>query len=740
MISTSRNNLVSENNSTKTDIILIRKNNNANQSKELIKCPQCHNLCIINFKDYKINLDNCGNSEHINNNIQLDDFNEMQKKKKECNECGKSKSSQYYISKDSGKIICENCKDKHETIEKMIEFESIYFSCIKHEQEFKYYCQDCKKNMCENCKNEENGQNHKIIELKKMVTNIEDIDQLKEKIDKFKDEINGIIDMLNKVINNIDAYFEINNIINENSQINKYNYKILKNVEILNNYNKTVINDIDSIISEKAVESKFKKIKKIYDKMRNDNSHISRNRNNNDQNIHTSSNEMIISDINEAANIEQIIIKLKFKEDYINKKSISVFGEKFVENNSNLLMKIGEIPNNNNDIIISVRNNIDIENTWIKIAKEIVSNNINRDEKGIIINLKGINDINDLSYMFSDCSDIISVEFLSDIETEKIINMSNMFSKCNFLKEVLNLSNLDASNVISMSGMFSNCSSLETVPDISKWKNKTKNLLDISYMFLNCTSLTDISKLAPLNTSNVSDMSGIFFNCKSLKSLYEISSWDISNTRNMSNMFNGCNNLEDLSEISDWNTSKVEVMTGLFNKCESLKNLSKISKWNTSFVTKMNELFSGCVSLEDQDISEIKNWDVSKVTKMGYMFSGCKKIKDVQPLSNWKISNVIEMNNMFEECESLEILCDFPSDKTINVTNISFMFYECSKLETLPDTFEFNNKKITDMSYMFYNCRLIEEKKANKILKIERFKKADKEEIFSGCKSSCLII
>ena len=84
-----------------------------------------------------------------------------------------------------------------------------------------------------------------------MVIEIEDINKLKEKIDKFKDEINGIIDMLNKVIINIDAYYEINNIFNENSQINKYNFNILKNIENLNNYNKTVINDIDSIISEK---------------------------------------------------------------------------------------------------------------------------------------------------------------------------------------------------------------------------------------------------------------------------------------------------------------------------------------------------------------------------------------------------------------------------------------------------------------------------------------------------------
>ena len=145
MTSTTTRNLVSECNSTKTDIIQIRKNINANQSKKFIKCPQCDNLCIINIKDYKINLNNCGNTEHINNNIQLEDFNKTQNKKKVCDECRKAKNGQYYLCKECDKKMCENCKDKHERIEKMIEYESVYFSCIKHEQEFKYYCQECKK-------------------------------------------------------------------------------------------------------------------------------------------------------------------------------------------------------------------------------------------------------------------------------------------------------------------------------------------------------------------------------------------------------------------------------------------------------------------------------------------------------------------------------------------------------------------------------------------------------------------
>ena len=50
-------------------------------------------------------------------------------------------------------------------------------------------------------------------------------------------------------------------------------------------------------------------------------------------------------------------------------------------------------------------------------------------------------------------------------------------------------------NVTNMSDMFSGCSSLSSLPDISKWN--TSNVTDMSCMFFGCSSLSslpDISK------------------------------------------------------------------------------------------------------------------------------------------------------------------------------------------------------------------------------------------------------
>ena len=59
-----------------------------------------------------------------------------------------------------------------------------------------------------------------------------------------------------------------------------------------------------------------------------------------------------------------------------------------------------------------------------------------------------------------------------------------------------------------MSYMFSNCSSLISLPDISKWN--TNNVKDMSYMFYYCSSLVSLPDVSEWNTNNVTDMSRCF--------------------------------------------------------------------------------------------------------------------------------------------------------------------------------------------------------------------------------------
>ena len=119
------------------------------------------------------------------------------------------------------------------------------------------------------------------------------------------------------------------------------------------------------------------------------------------------------------------------KRSYNN--NLNIFGAKFVENKCKMIMDNKEY---------EITNKYNIEN-----YKKINNNKIN-------IKLKGINNVTDMSYMFSGCKLLLS---LPDISKWNINNVTNM------------------------SYMLDGCSSLSSLPDISKWN--TNNVINMSYMF-----------------------------------------------------------------------------------------------------------------------------------------------------------------------------------------------------------------------------------------------------------------
>ena len=74
-----------------------------------------------------------------------------------------------------------------------------------------------------------------------------------------------------------------------------------------------------------------------------------------------------------------------------------------------------------------------------------------------------------------------------------------------------------AEMLINMSYMFFNCSSLLSLPNISKWN--TNNVTNMSYMFYGCWKLSSFPDISKWNTNNVTNMSEMFHGCKSLLSL-----------------------------------------------------------------------------------------------------------------------------------------------------------------------------------------------------------------------------
>ena len=133
-----------------------------------------------------------------------------------------------------------------------------------------------------------------------------------------------------------------------------------------------------------------------------------------------------------------ILYKVEKNENY---QRIQLFGYEFVENNKDICKLI-------------------IKNKEYKLNEYINIKNI-KNTKLIKIRLKGINKIEDISYMFNGCKELYGIYNNSIWNIKNIINMDKMFLYCSSLCELKININWNTNNVYNMSGLFSGCSSLK---------------------------------------------------------------------------------------------------------------------------------------------------------------------------------------------------------------------------------------------------------------------------------------
>ena len=95
----------------------------------------------------------------------------------------------------------------------------------------------------------------------------------------------------------------------------------------------------------------------------------------------------------------------------------------------------------------------------------------------------------DFSYMFYNCVNLRGIE--GYINTSDAKNLSWMFSNCTSLVDISALKNIDVSKVENFEGMFNECTSLEDISHIKNWNvGEGKNFCS---MFKNCKSLKNIN-------------------------------------------------------------------------------------------------------------------------------------------------------------------------------------------------------------------------------------------------------
>ncbi|MGO2964041.1 MAG: BspA family leucine-rich repeat surface protein [Carnobacterium maltaromaticum] len=179
-------------------------------------------------------------------------------------------------------------------------------------------------------------------------------------------------------------------------------------------------------------------------------------------------------------------------------------------------------------------------------------------------------------------ADVSKVVFKGDIVADE--DSSSLFSNWSNLETIEGIENLDTSKVTNMNSMFYKCSSLTSFDTSHFDTSKVTNMQDI---FSNCSSLTELDS-SGLNTSQAIQMNGMFEECTNLKNL-DVSQFTTTSVTTMKGMFNKCTSLTSLN-LSGFDTSNVTNMTNMLGQTTNLTTLSLGSKFTFGENTNLPEI------------------------------------------------------------------------------------------------------------------------------------------------------
>ena len=285
--------------------------------------------------------------------------------------------------------------------------------------------------------------------------------------------------------------------------------------------------------------------------------------------------------------------------------------------------------------------------------------------------------------------------------TNKVTDMSYMFSNCSLLSS-LDLTNCDTSNVTNMSHIFENCTSLTSL-DLTSFD--TSNVTNMSYFFSGCSVSTNRN----FNISKVEDMSYMYYNFggKSTSGWHiDWSNSDTSSLTNTSHMFYGCKNVTKLN-LSGWDTSNLSNYENMFYDLPSSVNWcydgSNYSKWT---LTEVDTGFSG-----------IFPWNITYTVTVNYIDDNNKKIIDpyiITVKNKQKYDIELETNRKFKGYAHLEVQGELTGVATGNVvindlyTNFNYVEYKidnsstASGLNTKPMNHEGTYPDNPDKKFYYY--------------------------------------
>ena len=192
------------------------------------------------------------------------------------------------------------------------------------------------------------------------------------------------------------------------------------------------------------------------------------------------------------------------------------------------------------------------------------------------------------------------------------------------------VSNWNINNVTNLSDMFSNCESLQFLPDISIWNTSKAN--DISFIFYGCKLVNKLPDISKWNTSNITDKYKFFSKNMNriiikvpidkneinktiyfLDNYYYDDNWDKKYTH------------DHLKELNENNTG-LYINDNKMEKYEKYFIPEKEGEYKIELrfdinLTDCSYMFSGCENIK---YIHFINFNTSNVNNMIYMFNGCK--------------------------------------------------------------------------------------------------------------------
>ena len=596
-LNVNQNSKLREINNTESEIniIVINQESEREQEEKYIKskyviCPICKKNSIMKMKNYKIFLEDCDN-QHISANLIIDEIENykdtqlIDQSKILCSQCKINRKSntfekKFYRCFSCNKDLCPLCKESHQkqnNAHYIIDYENINYYCNKHQNErFISYCKDCNKNLCLLCETEHNKK-HNLIDFKNIIPRINlNFDEMNKTFKDFQKKIKEIKNIFDKVESNLIIYSKMINEIKDNYNISNRNYQVLKSAENIHDYNINIINDMKNILNKNEIKEQIEDIIEMFNYMtikdyNNENNAKNRNRSIRSSNNNTHNNSSYNNiDINKSTDVklsDNDLVNYENKDENMEKNTQIILNQMKEANNTvnsslnnqnhndkikesftnEIMIKYKDNPNEKDIMLIGKnfinnnRKNIELYFNGNKLDILLKYNKNNYKLKNIFeVKIKIINPLTNMSYMFYDCSSIISISDLHKIDTSQVTDMSYAFGGCSSLESLQDISRWDTSNVTSMKFMFGECKSL-TELDISKWN--TKNVVDISYMFCSCIKLVQLPDISKWDISKIKDMSGLFSGCSNLRNIDSIYNWNLKKVTNASYMFSNCTSL-----------------------------------------------------------------------------------------------------------------------------------------------------------------------------------------------------